>query len=74
MLANPVAYLVAAMVGGALLYVIMMYGVAPALNPEIVQFTRRAPFFVGHLLFGATVGAFVSWRCAPDRHAADVPA
>lgn len=73
-LANPVAYVVAAMVGGALLYMIMMYGVSPALNPEIVQFTPHAPFFVGHLLFGATVGAFVSWRCAPGRLAGAVPA
>ncbi|MGH3522472.1 MAG: hypothetical protein ACRDU4_06500 [Mycobacterium sp.] len=72
-LANPVAYVVAAMLGGALLYAIMISGVAPLLNPEIVQSTPRVPFFVGHLLFGATVGAFVSWRYAPGRLAADVP-
>lgn len=63
-LANPAAYVVAAMLGGALLYAIMMYGVAPALNPMIVQSTPRAPFIISHLLFGATVGAFVYWRSA----------
>ncbi|GAB3394163.1 hypothetical protein GCM10027360_87120 [Amycolatopsis echigonensis] len=68
-LANPVAYVVAGMLGGALLYVIMMYGVAPALNSEIVDFTPRVPFFVSHLLFGATVGAFVWWRSARSQRA-----
>lgn len=69
-LANPVTYVTAAMIGGALLYVIMMYVVAPGLNPEIVQLTPRVQFFVGHLLFGATVGVFVVWRSAPVQHAA----
>lgn len=67
LLANPVAYVVAGMLGGALLYVIMMYGVAPALNSEIVDFTPRVPFLISHLLFGATVGAFVWWRSARQR-------
>jgi hypothetical protein len=64
LLAHAVGYVVAGMLGGALLYVIMMYGVAPAVNSEIVQFTPRVPFFVSHLLFGATVGAIVHWRSA----------
>lgn len=66
-LANPAAYVVAGMLGGALLYVIMMYGVAPVLNPVIVQSTPRLPFFISHLLFGATVGAFVYWRSADTK-------
>jgi hypothetical protein len=69
LLASPLTYVIAAMVGGALLYGIMMYAVAPVLNPEIIQFTPRVHFFVGHLLFGATVGAFVAGRCAPGQHA-----
>ena len=64
LVANPAGYVVAGLLGGALLYVIMMYAVAPALNSEIVDFTPRVPFFVSHLLFGATVGAFVWWRSA----------
>jgi hypothetical protein len=47
-----------------------LVGVVPTLNPEIVQYTPRVQFFVGHLLFGATVGALVSWRSAPRHHAA----
>lgn len=70
LLANPVTYVIAAMIGGALLYLVVIYAVAPVVNPEIVQFTPRVQFFVGHLLFGATVGAFVAWRSAPGQHAA----
>jgi hypothetical protein len=54
----------AATAGGALLYVIMLYGFAPLWNSEIVNFTPRLPFFFGHLLFGATVGGWVYWRLA----------
>jgi hypothetical protein len=62
LLAGPAAYVAAAVVGGALLYVIMMYGSAPLWNREIVDFTPRVPFFASHLLFGATVGGWVYWR------------
>jgi hypothetical protein len=61
-LASPAWYVAAATAGGALLYVIMLYGLAPALNTEIVNFTPRVPFFFGHLLFGATVGGWVYWK------------
>jgi len=37
----------------------MMYGLAPALNDEIVHFTPRVPFFIGHLLFGAVATGWV---------------
>jgi hypothetical protein len=63
-LASPAWYVAAATAGGALLYVIMLYGLAPALNSEIVNFTPRVPFFFSHLLFGATVGGWVYWRIA----------
>jgi len=66
-LATPAGYTAAAVAGGALLYVIMMYGFAPLWNTEIVDFTPRVPFFVSHLLFGAAVGGWVSWRLGPAR-------
>jgi hypothetical protein len=61
-LATPAGYVAAAVAGGALLYVIMLYGFAPLWNTEIVDFTPRVPFFLGHLLFGATVGGWVYWQ------------
>jgi hypothetical protein len=63
-LTSPTWYVAGAAAGGALLYVIMMYGLGPALNTDIVNFTPRVPFFVSHLLFGATVGAWVYWKTA----------
>jgi len=61
-LATPPGYVTAAVAGGALLYVIMMYGFAPLWNTEIVDFTPRVPFFVSHLLYGAAVGGWVYWQ------------
>ena len=61
-LATPAGYVTAAVAGGALLYVIMMYGFAPLWNTEIVDFTPRIPFFLSHLLFGAVVGGWVYWQ------------
>ena len=63
-LASPAWYVAAATAGGALLYLIMVYGLAPALNSEIVNFTPRVPFFFSHLLFGAAVGGWVYWKIA----------
>ena len=61
-LATPVGYVAAATAGGALLYVIMLYGFAPLWNTEIVDFTPRVPFFLSHLLFGAVAGGWVYWQ------------
>ena len=58
----PAGYVTAAAAGGALLYVIMMYEIAPLWNTKIVNFTQRVPFFLSHLLFGAAVGAWVYWK------------
>jgi hypothetical protein len=63
-LASPTWYVAAATAGGALLYFIMVYGLAPAFNSEIVNFTPRVPFFFSHLLFGAAVGGWVYWKIA----------
>jgi len=62
LLATPVGYVAAATAGGALLYVIMLYGFAPLWNTEIVDFTPRVPFFLSHLLFGAVAGGWVYWQ------------
>lgn len=62
LLATPAGYVAAATAGGALLYVIMLYGFAPLWNTEIVNFTPRVPFFLSHLLFGAAVGGWVYWQ------------
>jgi hypothetical protein len=70
LLATPVGYVLGGSAGGALLYVIMVYAVAPALNTNISDFTPRGPFFIAHLVYGATVAAFVYWR----RHAGVVSA
>ena len=61
-LATALGYTLAATVGGGLLYVVMMYAVAPSLNTEITEFTARVPFLIAHLAFGAVTGAFIYWR------------
>jgi hypothetical protein len=65
--ATPFGYIAAGIAGGALLYVIMMYGFAPLWNTEIVDFTPRVPFLLSHLLFGAIVGGWVYLRLASSR-------
>lgn len=61
-LANPLMYVLGGAAGGALLYLIMMEGIAPQMNRTIVDFTPRLPFFLAHLAFGATVAAYTYWR------------
>jgi hypothetical protein len=60
--AHPLLYVLGGAAGGALLYLIMMEGVAPRMNRTIVEFTPRLPFFLAHLAFGATVAAYTYWR------------
>jgi hypothetical protein len=66
-LATAAGYVAAAAAGGALLYVVMLYGFGPLWNTEIVNFTPRVPFFFSHLLFGAAVGGWVYWRLGDVR-------
>jgi hypothetical protein len=66
-LATPAGYVAAAVPGGALLYVVMLYGFAPLWNTEIVDLTPRVPFFLSHLLFGAAVGGWVYWQAGEAR-------
>jgi hypothetical protein len=69
-LCTPVGYIVGGAAGGALLYLLMMYLVAPSLNTNISDFTPRGPFFLAHLVYGATVAVFVYWR----QHQPAIPA
>jgi hypothetical protein len=73
-LTAPLGYLFGGVAGGALLYVIMMEAVAPNLNRTIVEFTPRTPFFLAHLLYGATVGGYVYWRASTATHPVRRPA
>ena len=73
-LAAPAGYVAATAAGGALLYVIMMYGFAPLWNTNIVNFTPRVPFFLSHLLYGTAVGGWVYWQLGPARAGLRLPA
>ncbi len=56
LLSSPAGYVTAAAAGGALLYVIIEYEIAPLWNTKIVNFTPQVPFFLSHLLFGRRSG------------------
>jgi hypothetical protein len=71
---TPAGYVTATVAGGALLYVIMLYGFAPLWNTEIVNFTPRVPFFLSHLLFGAITGGWVYWRLGHSAAGMPLPA
>src|SRR5262249_40853464 len=64
LLVHPLIYVLGGAAGGALLYLIMMEGIAPSMNRTIVDFTPRAPFLLAHLAYGATVATWVYWRTA----------
>lgn len=49
-------YVVGALAGAVLLYLLMMYAVLPVANPLMVDATPRGAFFVGHLAYGAAFG------------------
>ena len=52
-------YTGAAVIGGILLYGLMMYVILPApigANPVIPEFTPRGAFIIGHILYGLTFG------------------
>src|SRR5260370_20648096 len=45
----------AGVIGGALLYVVMRWGLLPSANP-LMAFVPQIAFFLAHLLFGLIVG------------------
>ena len=59
LLVTRVGYTGAAVIGGLLLYALMMYVILPApigANPVIPEFTPRGAFIIGHILYGLTFG------------------
>lgn len=56
LLATRLGYTAAAVVGGLVLYGLMMYVILPVANPLMVEMTPRGAFIVGHILYGLTFG------------------
>ncbi len=56
LLATRLGYTAAAVVGGLVLYGLMMYVILPVANPLMVDATPRVAFIVGHFLYGVTFG------------------
>ena len=56
LLATRLRYTAAAVVGGLVLYGLMMYVILPVANPLMVDATPRGAFIVGHILYGVTFG------------------
>jgi hypothetical protein len=55
----------AGVIGGALVYVVMRWGLLPSVNP-LMAFVPQTAFFLAHLLFGLVAGvvlAVVFRRC-----------
>jgi hypothetical protein len=49
----------AGIIGGAVLYVIMRWGLLPSANP-LMAFVPQIAFFLAHLLFGLVVGVVLA--------------
>src|SRR5579859_5274246 len=56
LLATRLGYTGGAVVGGLLLYGLMMYVILPGANPLMVDATPRGAFIIGHILYGLTFG------------------
>jgi hypothetical protein len=59
LLITPYGYVGAAVIGGLVLYALMMYVILPApigANPVIPDMTPRGAFVIGHVLYGITFG------------------
>jgi hypothetical protein len=52
---SPGGIISAGVIGGAIVYVIMRWGLLPATNP-LMSFVPQIAFFLAHLLFGLVVG------------------
>lgn len=57
---RPLGLVVASVLGGGLLFVIMYYGILPALNP-IMANAPTAAFLGAHLAYGLGVGVVMAW-------------
>jgi hypothetical protein len=56
LLATRIGYTAAAVVGGLVLYGLMIYLILPQANPLMVDMTPRGAFIIGHVLYGLTFG------------------
>jgi hypothetical protein len=56
LLATRLGYTGAAVIGGLVLYGLMMYVILPWANPLMVDATPRGAFIIGHVLYGLTFG------------------
>jgi hypothetical protein len=56
LLATRLGFTAAAVLGGLVLYGLMMYVILPVANPLMVDMTPRGAFIVGHILYGLTFG------------------
>jgi hypothetical protein len=52
---SPAGIVTAGVIGGAIVYVIMRWGLLPPVNPPMA-FVPQLAFFLAHLLFGLIVG------------------
>lgn len=65
LLATRLGYTSAAMIGGLVLYGLMMYVILPGANPLMVDATPRGAFIIGHILYGLTFGLIAFWLLRP---------
>jgi hypothetical protein len=56
LLVTRLGYTGAAVIGGLVLYGLMMYVILPGANPLMVDATPRGAFIIGHVLYGLTFG------------------
>jgi len=56
---SPGGIISAGMIGGAIVYVIMRWGLLPPVNP-LMAFVPQIAFFLAHLLFGFVVGVVLA--------------
>ena len=69
LLTTRYGYVAGAVIGGLILYALMMYVILPApigANPVIPDMTPRGPFIIGHILYGITFGLVAFALLHPD--------
>lgn len=69
LLATRIGFTGAAVVGGLLLYALMMYLILPGANPLMVDATPRGAFIIGHVLYGLTFGLIAFALLRPNLNA-----
>ncbi|HUZ70789.1 MAG TPA: hypothetical protein VMU65_13855 [Candidatus Saccharimonadales bacterium] len=57
----------ASLIGGILLYLLMVYAILPWANPFIVDMTPRGTFFTAHVIYGLVFGVTAFALIRPDR-------